>query len=836
MKKFSKEKHDDLFTIIDDIPETSSHITAPHTLTPEEVLGTEDSSNGLYNSHNALEALKKRMSTSSAFIKSETVIPNKTTVETEKSQEPAKKSLLDKCQPYLIEDDGTKASPDSQPLYKLQSVAEILKSDSEKVLQSLSEKYDISFDDLGYTTEKTVEKQEMAAPEIKEPAPPPKTESPKKEPVTSFEDKLVISDIDTPLSHVEKPKNDRIFNTATITFTPISDSGADKKISISTSTRPLDLTGELANIPDSTDEDIGDEVILQKNDFEEYVPEDELNDEKDAGRLTRKFSVKKRNFFISSVVSVFITLLLCVNLLPFMQSVILAHTEVSMIVCTCLTAITVLFNIDCFKALGKIFSQDSSPDISAAFSVLTVLLYGIFGILNNENTVYMLLTLSGILAFRSVSNFFKASYMLTNLKIAASPAPKNTLKLINDSAITYTMAENSVEGDALVADTQSAGGISDFMKYSTHGAFIDGKLPFITAASLILSVVTGIACAVYFDGISYGFYAAAVIQCLTALPTAFLIDVLPLYRASKRLSSSGAMILGKTGAERAEMANAAVISADKLFPAGSVTLHQMQALSANNLEDTIVRAASLTECLGSTLAPIFKTIAGTGNITALPDSDTVKYEDRMGISGWVDNRLLFIGNRTLLETHGIPVPSLELDRKILRQGFFPVYVATQNRACALIVIQYNVKPEIAKELRKLTDSGVNLLISSCDPNLTEEMICDYFGLYNDSVKVMSAAGRHLHRNMTAASKTVSAPAVCGKGSVGIASVLNCASRIKQSNLLLTVAYIIAAILGTVIFAYSSFGGSGTLLGGGTVLLYALITTVISFLLYLIKRP
>ena len=60
MKKFSKEKHDDLFTIIDDIPETSSHITAPHTLTPEEVLGTEDSSNGLYNSHNALEALKKR--------------------------------------------------------------------------------------------------------------------------------------------------------------------------------------------------------------------------------------------------------------------------------------------------------------------------------------------------------------------------------------------------------------------------------------------------------------------------------------------------------------------------------------------------------------------------------------------------------------------------------------------------------------------------------------------------------------------------------------------------------------------------------------------------------
>ena len=249
-----------------------------------------------------------------------------------------------------------------------------------------------------------------------------------------------------------------------------------------------------------------------------------------------------------------------------------------------------------------------------------------------------------------------------------------------------------------------------------------------------------------------------------------------------------------------------------------------------------MRAASLTECLGSTLAPIFKTIAGTGNIDALPDSDTVKYEDKMGISGWVDNRLLFIGNRALLETHGIPVPSLEVDRKILRQGYFPVYVATQNKACALIIIQYNVKPEIAKELRRLTDSGVDLLVSSCDPNLTEEMICDYFGLYNDSVKIMNAAGRHTHRNVTATAKTVSCPAVCGKDSVGIAMVLNCASRLKKSNLLISIAYILSAILGTVIFAYSSFGGSGTLLTPTTVLIYLLVSTVISYLLYLMKRP
>lgn len=42
--------------------------------------------------------------------------------------------------------------------------------------------------------------------------------------------------------------------------------------------------------------------------------------------------------------------------------------------------------------------------------------------------------------------------------------------------------------------------------------------------------------------------------------------------------------------------------------------------------------------------------------------------------------------------------------------------------------------------------GITMLIDSSDPNLTEEMICDYMGLYDDSVKVMSTAGCHMYKN------------------------------------------------------------------------------------------
>ncbi len=866
MKRRSKHsQNNDFFTIVEENTRKPT-ITAPHTLTPQEVISSPQPQ-VITNNHKALDALKRRMTDAvdsaqeqikeaevteeSDIIAEDSEVLNSATEEDLKEAEitpleenndsdvlDSKESLLDKCMPYLIEEDGTDTTINKEPLYKLQSVAEILKSDSEKFLEKLSLNYDIAFDDLGNAS---VENEAIIEEKPEENTIKEKVEEPVKEevsepkPVSSFEDRIIISDIDTPITKVDKPKNDMIYNTATITFTPVDDGGADRKLNVSTQTRPLNFTDEFVKIP-VKEEKATDEVRLEENDFEEFVPQEEVTNDKEGRRILRKYSLKKRKSFLAATFSFLATIILCLNWIPPIARLILADTRLWMSISSAITFIVLLLNLDCFKSLKKIFSHDSTPDIAVSFSAVSVALYSVFGILNNESVVEMQIFLGAILSFRALGEFLKASYMVSNLKIALSSTPKNTLKLINDSAITYTLAENSVEGDALVAATQTADSISDFMKYSTYGTFIDGKMPFITGISLILSVITGIVCAFYFDGISYGFYAASVIQCLTALPAAFLIDNLPLYKAGRRLNYTGAMILGKTGAEFAEMANAAVINADKLFPAGSVTLHQMQALSPNNLEDTIVRAASLTESLGSTLAPIFKTIAGTGNITALPNSDTIKYEDKMGISGWVDDRLLFIGNRTLLEAHGITVPSLEVDRKILRQGYFPVYVATENRACALIIIQYNVKPEIAKELRRLTDSGVDLLVSSCDPNLTEEMICDYFGLYEDSVKVITTAGRHTHKNITAPAKNVVTPAVCGRSSVGIAAVLNCASRIKKSNMLLTISYILALILGTVMFAYSSFGGSGTLLSSGTALIYMLATTIISFLLYLIKRP
>ena len=880
MRFFSKKKNEELFYLLDEDDNEytfgqDSSLRPEHALTPDEVLNfASNSEEGEIASTGALDSLKKRMLENTANTESEPKpAEEKSTpaeeeefdlsafsesfnkVKREKQSNPSvaekapepkepteseEPSLLEKCRPFILDGEEGESAMESAPTYRLESVAEILNSESKRALDKLSQKYEISFDDLGkYSVE--------AEPEAPKPDEEPKSnKAPENE---AFEDLIsslsrvgqvqtnvsVISDID-PSAPQKEPETPDIHNTATIKFTPVADVNNTSRISVSSRTRPIDLTGELTGLPEAGAEEPENEVQLEQSEFEEYIPKEEFSDEKDAKRILRQLSVKKRSAFLRKVFSGLGLILLCVAKLPFMSEILLAHTMVVNIICTAVLGIITVINADMFKSLPKIFSRHSNPDVLSVTASVSVIAYGITAVFKNEIALDLILLGAVILFVRALSSFWNAGYMLAGFKQISLSSPKRAVKLIGDQAVTFAMAKNAIEGDVLAAAPQRTKHIDSYMKYSTFRIVLSGKLPVITVISLLLSVVVGLACTAYFDGVLYGFYSAAAIQCFAALPVIFMIDNLPLYSSAKRLAKMGAMIAGKTGAERVENANAAVFSADELFPSGTVQLHRLQVLSDNSIDDTIIRAASLTEAMRSPLAPIFKKIAGTGGNTVLPDSDTVKYEDRMGISGWVDDKLLFIGNRTLMEAHGIEVPSVELDRKILRQGLFPVYVASQDKACALITVSYTVREDIAKELRRVSALGVTMLINSSDPNMTEEMICDYFGLYSDSVKVMSAAGCHMYKNAVTPTPSYSAPAAYKSNPLGLAAIISNASKIKKSNLLLTVLYVISAVLGSVLFAYMSFDGSGSLMGGATVLLYSLISAVVSYILYLTQKP
>lgn len=754
-----------------------------------------------------------------------------------------KESLLDKCTPYIIDDNGNNASDIDEPLYTLESVADILRSNSNKALEALSRKYDITLDTLG--------RSPKAEPKASERQPQSETEAPVRleiepspqggimidgEPLI-FDDELPqISDIDTNTSKRSIPDAPSTETTATIRFTPVRDSSEDtERLSISSATRPIDITGELTALS-STGELPADDIILEQSEFEAFKPSEEPKSAAEIKKTLMRYSRLRRRAFLQAVFSFIMLLVSALMLLPAFSDMLIRTPQGSMIYSTAVLLVSILINFDMLLSFKTFFSKRASADVPVALSAISALGLGIYAVTVNQNAYGILLSVILIIAVRAFCRFKSISAVFGNMKQVFSRKPQKAVTLITDEATAFAMAKSAVEGDALIAAPRSIEAADDFMRYTEYAPLLGGKICALSVTAIILACIFGFAAAAFFRGAFWGIYTAAVLLSAAACPALLTIEALPLASAAARLNKKGSMIAGCAAANRLELANAAVISSNDIFPEGTVSLKNVKVLSENSFDENILRAASLTEALGSPLAPIFKQIAGTGQGYTIPDSETVKYEDHLGISGWVGDQLIFIGNRTLMQAHGIAVPDIEVDRKILRQGYFPVYLGVENKACALLIISYEVDPQVAYELRRLTNLGVTLLVNSCDPNLTEEMICDYIGLYGDSVKVMNNSGAHMYKNAVIPCSHCSAPAVFRGSSINFISVLNCASRIKRSVRWLSVFYAIAACMGAALFTYISFISSSQPISDIKVLISHCITAFISLIIFLVTKP
>lgn len=827
-----------------------------------------------------LDALKSKMKSSNESavnspkaenaedLKEETATPDDAALNSE-DESPKEMSLLEKLKRYTTDDEGHDVSQDESPLYKLESVAEIIKNDSSNLINKLSEKYDVTVDNLGKPTNddyilkgfedsEEVEQETEQKPDVEsesEPTPTPAFEKMADESKKRFEKNLFdelfpqdnksdekealsipdISDIDSVSTDKPEKPDTLKTDTATIRFTPAKDkSGNTGRINISSATKPIDIRQELTN---SGENEISEtDTPLEMSDFNLFSPEGEVTDILTAKTEVKRLSYKKRRSFLGSVLCALCLLVLLLFLMPFLSDKTISSPKSTMTVCTVFLFISILANMDMFKDIANLFKRNAGHDCIISLCAVFSVPFCIFAIVTGENIYHFILTCALILFARSVISFMQTSTLLSNLKRILSKGSKHAVTFIKDSSTALAMAKNTIDGDVLIAAPRKANFINDFMKFSLFKKKLGGRMPIVFLTTVIFSVLSAVIASFYYKTVFAVINAAAITSMIAAMPVVCFIDVLPLFFAAKKLRRNSAMITGTFGADSIEMANAVVVGTNDIFPVGSISLKNFKVLSDNNIDRTIVNAAALTEEIGSPLAPVFNKIAGTNTSYQKPDSDTIKYEEKLGISGWVDNQLLFIGNRTLMEAHGIEVPSIEVDKKILRNGYFPVYVSTGGQACALIVIEYIVKRDIQKTLKKISKLGITMLVENCDPNVNEEMICDYFGLYDDSVKVMTNVGTYMYRNATADIDTISAPAVLGSKKISLLNIMCAASNIRVSNVILSVFYILAALFGVWYFVFTSFTGAGGMMSGLNLLVFEILATAFAIIAFLFKKP
>lgn len=501
-----------------------------------------------------------------------------------------------------------------------------------------------------------------------------------------------------------------------------------------------------------------------------------------------------------------------------------------------LLGLALIINLNTIRGLLEIFTGTPDMDSPAALSSTMVFVYTLVTALTDKIAELPILAPIGaiVLLFNLIGKRSMLKRVYRGFSVIATDTEKKAVTFIEDSLSASVMAGGSVVGEALVTIGKSTKNVTGYLKNAYSEDAYEKHLNTLTVFTLVMAVV--LATAAFFTNGLFGSLLAFTLVCCVACPTSsLLICNLPFGIASKKLKSYGAMLAGYTSADDIANANAVAFDVGSLFPAGSIKLYNMQVLNRGAVDKYIASAAALLTAAHSPLAPIFEEILES-NGEEMPIIDSIKYENNMGLSGWIEDKRIFVGNRTLMEGHSIKTPSLELDKKILRQGYFPVYLGIGDQLCALFIVGYEADEQITYELRRLCNTGVTMLVNSNDPNVCDEMLCDYFGLYPDSIKVLSPSGSTAYKSAVSFKEKIASGASFGENICGLLSILTAAINLKSIISTLLIINTILVCLGIAAVGYLALSGMLTALSGILVAGVSLIPAAITALVAYLKQP
>ncbi len=780
--------------------------------------------------------------------KNNTDIPPAVDPQKAKLAEERRTSLLARCNAFLEDDEVGTVKIDTEK-YKLESVESILKDFEERASQRAMKTFN------------------QTTPKPKSDIPQATTLNDNQKTEQNIEKTTVFSAIDTkeeldktqvveldlnqndnpkPVKHYfTAPVQPKRNQTADVDATRVMSDVDVEKIAL-TSTISSEKTSifDALNIP-KPEEKIDIKNFEPKENISKPIEEqqtpqiDDYNSIDDKSRVMGELISKRKNASIKSVINLLLLIPAILLLTPLVASLTAINPIFPFVLEFVVLVIAMITNFDSVKSILSVFNNNPKEKAASGFAILGVLLFSVVQLISKRDFISLSALILISFLFNSLSdrNYFNVA--IYNFDLIANPNRKKAVAIIKNKTATESIVGNSIDGGSLVCCGADTINIKNFLKYTYCNNPSSKKIKNVTVFGLVLSIIILILILLFTDiEIALALSYFCISLCITASPVTLLTSRLPFKIANSRLKLYDAMLTGYRAADELDLCNGVAVSCTDLFPEGSIRLVDMKLLSPNPIDQSMIDAAALADAIGSPIAGIFKQVSTASSYTQKPlKVDSFVYEDKMGISGWVDDRRVFVGNRVLMEAHGFTnLPPIELDKKIMRKGYFPVYLVSDNVPCALLIVKYAPDEEIAYELRRLCNTGTTVLIHNCDPNISEQMICDYFGLYSESVYVMSKQGSLAFENISKTRKDVSAGAAYKGNVCGLFANLTASINIKRSIAVMTALYVAFVVLGLFALAVLIFTPTLSSINSVVAIVFQLITTLIVCLPPLFKRP
>jgi len=488
------------------------------------------------------------------------------------------------------------------------------------------------------------------------------------------------------------------------------------------------------------------------------------------------------------------------------------------------------------RGFAKLFTGKADCDslcaVPAVASVLCVVpMLNATGYLQKGNVnIFVAAGLAGLL-FNTTGKLMMMARAKRNFSFISGDNPKYFAELIRDEQVARAFTKGVMHELPVLCTMRKTEFLADFLKNSYCDDKADQLCRYLVPAAFAAALTVGLGSLILpYENTQLGgniFWAltaaTATLCALSPLSIMFLVNN-PLLRASKALAKNDAVVLGYNSAERFSKTNSVLIDAQALFPAGSVDFRNLKRCQQPNslagfaIDDAIITAASLAIKSGSILTSMFyDMIAGKSEM--LYPIDNCIYEVNMGISGWMGNKRVMLGNRDQMKHHGIKVPDQKKEDEYSKKFGEVVYLASGGETVAMFFLKIVPNPQIRRSLQALQRQGTSIIVRTRDSLVTAHSLAEAYGLKPENLRIIPFDLHAKFDDCTKYSSRGNGNVACSGTFSSFASALITAKKIMHSIILSSSAVFIGLFLAVILSVIFTIFGGGAVFSSTGILIY-----------------
>lgn len=417
-----------------------------------------------------------------------------------------------------------------------------------------------------------------------------------------------------------------------------------------------------------------------------------------------------------------------------------------------------------------------------------------------------------------------------NFRLVANMDIKRSVFVEEEEAAKRMAAGASILGDPVVACDRPTVNIKNYLYNSYAEDPADQISRIVAPLGLIGGLLAGLLLFFLTGNVSTAVAVFTGLICACVPAAAILSTNMPVSGACKMLREYDTMLCGYEAVDRLYGVNALAIDAQELFPAGSVQLFSIKTSGSLSIDQAILDAAAVAIYAGGPLADVFdKVIEGRRKL--LPQVQSLSYEDDRGIVGTVSGRNILVGNRLLMTGHGVNgLPDIEYERRIIREGTWPVYMSCDGALTAMFVVKYVADEDAAENLYRLIEQGTTVLVRTCDPNINAEMLCKLFELPEGGVEILKASGAKTHETLSRPEDHADGVLTFTGGVAGLAAALTACIRLKGKLTFAVGIQAAGVIVAFALFLFFAVSGQLGMVSAAKVFLFEVVLSALCIVL------